>query len=177
MHAHLFPLFHYPWEKWETIDSLLVPKSMKHQGILHQIRQNWKLVSMSMKGQGISFLGRGCQRFVLRGFWSQWTCFFSRPTLVGREKSLAPRVLDSDFICNPRQLCWLKTVVYCFVDVFQKLAEDRSVNKNVRKTRKLTYQKSLRRVRKLSVYCHCILMHTCSHVWSYFPPVIFHSSL
>ena len=35
--------------------------------------------------------------------------------------------------------------------LFQKLAEDRSLNKNVRKSRKLTYQKSLSRVR--IVFC------------------------
>ena len=35
--------------------------------------------------------------------------------------------------------------------LFQKLAEDRSVSKNVKKSRKLTYQKSLRRVR--IVFC------------------------
>ena len=53
-----------------------------------------------------------------------------------------------------------------FVNLFfQKLSEDRRVDKNVRKTRKLTYQKSLRRVRKfaqlfiISVNLFCFMVN------------------
>ena len=48
-----------------------------------------------------------------------------------------------------------------FLNLFQKLAEDRSTNKSVRKTRKLNYQKSLRRVRTVKVF---FILRICSYV-------------